>query len=422
MVISWGTMVWTWACSPSTNPATARPPASSTPGPTARHRKMPRPAELDPVRIDARSNRVLVPRDLFEKGLALLKAHEYTKAALVFGRIPRLFPRWAGRWSAHYNQAVALERAGRFRTAARHYALVRRHSPDRSERLDATIRLALCLAWSGRPKRGLAILDALFHRQDTDDRHFLDAACAAARIHIRRKEFDEADRVLERALELARLSASPKSLASRAARCALWYARVAEARMEALALELPPRRLERAILRKSDLFTEARIRYFKVLDHGQAGWSALALERLAAMFEKYFWAVMRAPLPPFRPVLYYDGKQKRWKTLPAARVRRRYAVRLKRNLRSAMKLAIRVYDKQLDNLATSGWSEAVLAPARHRMARFARLVRRMASIPIGAVKSRPVRNRPGPRQARSPGRQPPMPCPFMPIPTGLADR
>ncbi len=418
---------WLWlSVAPGCRPAPCRHIAAPRALRAAQGSKRPRatqgpkghavPVELDPARIDATHDRVLVPRDLFERGLAALRKKHFEKAASIFASIPRLFPGWAGRWSALFNEAVAREGARQYPTAAKRYHQVALHSPDPAERLDAAIRRAVCLGRSGRKRIALSLLKRILADSNTDDAHFMDAACAQARILIAEKRFDEADRVLERALQLARLSATPQRLAPKAARCAYWYGRSAEERMKAVALTLPVRRLEASLLEKSNLFTKARKRYIKVLDHRHPGWAALALERLAAMFESYFWAVVKAPLPPFGPVLYYDGKRRAWRTLSPRLVMDRYRRRLKRNLGSAMRLAIRIYRKQLADLATAGWSEAILEPAKRRMDRFARLVQRLPNMPVGPEKEQTPEARKGPRSGKHPM---PLPCPFHPWTTGL---
>jgi len=353
-------------------------------------RGRPAPTALEPVVLVAGRPGGIRPSILFRRGLVALAQNRPGQARYFFDRIVTLFPKWHSAATARYNAAVATERLGAFVEAARRYNIYARAIASAREKAVARLRRGYCLLRARRFSAAIEVLRFLENQSDLTPQERLEASIYQARALLAQKRPEQADKVLRRGQWLTKVAGSSGGVRAMAAQVAFLLGRTAEIEMDQIVLSACDRPFGRLLFDKGALLDQARKRYYRVVRFGEPVWSSAALDRVGAMIEAFYWAVVRAPLPQFTPVLFYDGSSGRWKHLAIWRQRVAYERFIVRRLRSSVKTALEIYERRV---GSAGLASRWLAGARDRIRTLHRLVKELRGQRLGAGRPcRRVRN------------------------------
>ncbi len=367
---------------------------------------------LPPILVSARDHMVADARELSLRAHKAFQAGRYLEAAHLFHLLFQLSHDDSDRWTAAFDEAASLEAADRHVQAARRYALAGRLAPDPSQRLQALLGLGRCLLAAGQPARAAAVLRKVLASVHLSPEGVFAAAPLLAQALTARARGQEALPVLRQCLETFRLLGHPVKYRHDVARCVFWQGRVYEARMRRLRSPGQPAQVGHWLLEKARRLDRARRAYLRVLRYDGDRLAYQALHRILALLRHFRLAVLTAPVPRFRPFLYFDAKSHHWKRMNPRRIFARYEQKVRRLLRSSLDGALQMLRQHLEGATNlKPWVRLAL---ERDMARLARAVSELDDLHLKP----PPKAAPG--RKRTQWKPPvPLPCPFRPQVLGL---
>jgi TolA-binding protein len=323
--------------------------------------------------------------ELFAAGLKAYWEKQYSKAAVLFERLVKFFPRSPHAPSAHFNRALSLEKAKQFEQAAKLYRSYLKRSLPTKDRLEGIKRLATVLYKARAFRAAARVFEDLAADPHIRTAEQLEATLQQGRSLVRGGALDRAEKVLRgarRLYALARKGTKPPKAAV-GARIAFLLAEVISARMKKIQLRLPPEKIGKDLFRKAQLFKKASRRYLAVSHFKAPVWTAAALVGMGQMCEMFFWDVVRAPVPRFDSVRYFDKKSGKWKEISAHRLRADYARKVKRKLRWVLKSALDLYRSAIQRLRYEGMDSHWIEKGATQIRTVKRLLAKLDQLKLG---------------------------------------
>ncbi len=372
-----------------------------------------RAIRLPPLVVSASEGMVADAQDLDRRARKAFRAGKYLEAARLFRLLSQVAQGEATRWSAAFNEAASLEAAGRHGQAAARYALAGRIASSPAQRLRALFARGRCLLRVGKPREAAAVLARVLRSVHLSPDSVFETAPLLAQALVATGDGQKALGALRECLETFRLLGRPAQHRTAAARCTFWQGRVHEAAMRRLPVPTHPDKVGPWLLETARQLDLARRAYLKVLRHDGGTWAYRALRRVVALLEHFRRAVLSAPVPRFRPFLYYDARSRQWKRMAAERILRRYEQKVRRLLRSSLETALHMLRRHLKT--TAGLQPWVRLALERDMARLARTVANLDALHLELPSSK------GSPPRGQPAWEPPLPlpCPFRPMVLGL---
>jgi len=288
---------------------------------------------------------VFASDDLFERGLEAFKKGKMKAALKAFALILEHFPRSPNASPAIHNMGLCYEKLGQFTLAAKLYRRYLKKELKIKDRVEALFRLASVDHRSKRFFDAAETLKKLASMEGVSPKNQIEADLRRGKALLALGRVGEAEKVFRatrRLFELHRKGDKPLG-PDQGGRIAYQQAKVYHERMKRVVLKLPVEIMTQKIAKKGRLFKKAKKRYFLVLKEDRPVWSAAALRGVISLLEDFVWSVVRAPVPPFHRVRFYDEERKSWKVIPRKKLRRAYVSKLKRKLQLVLMGAIKSF-------------------------------------------------------------------------------
>jgi len=345
---------------------------------------------MEPIQIvglvDERKGGVFTSTVLFEKGLAAFRKRKFDAAVGFFKRLLKFFPESRNVPPAIFNIGVCHERRSRYEDAVNFYKQYLKQQISDEDRAKALFRLAQVLFNRQNYRSVVEVLKEPILAKVLEPEKQLEADILKGRSLLKMGRLDQADSVFVSASRLYDLynQGEVPLEDSLGARLSFYVAKIPHKKMNKTKLETTPNARGRGFAQKAGYFKKAKTGYFKVLEHGDSAWSSVALKEVITLLEDFVWSVIRAPLPHFQAVRFFDKESREWRVLLADKLRETYLKKLKKKLRLVILRAIESY-KRNENLTKGlGLGEFWKEDAQKLLARLRRLVDVLPSLQFGS--------------------------------------
>lgn len=299
-------------------------------------------------------------RQLFDQASAALDADDFARALALYDQLVASFPDSQLVPPALFNAGLALEGKRDLVAAAARYLEVVRRAPATRYGLDAHIRAGAVMAELERWPDALRILDEVGARRDLGDADRIELHARRGYVLVESRRYGEAEQALGAAIDLAERARRERSTAtdSFVAMAHYYLGEMPRRQAEAVALELPEKRLEERIEAKAKLVLTAQRRFEDTIRVGDLLWATAAGYQLGAMQQDMWRSLRAAPVPPA-----LTGEEARIYTTEVGGLARGH---LEKAL-AAHEMNVKVADR---NAAQTPWSES----SRRRIAEIRQLL------------------------------------------------
>lgn len=330
------------------------------------------------------------PSELFSRAMVHYRTRRFSKAAHAFNLLLKHFPGSPHAGPARYNLALCLEKLGKPAQAAVEYGRYLKRDLQHEERLKAMARRATAFFRAEMYGKAAKAFGEIASDPDATARQQLVGEVNGARALIEAGKLDEAEASLRSALRLDELLARTTERPDRSLGAEATYllAEVFRGRMRRVRLDLPEGEVGKALYRKAQIFSKARRHYLSVARFSEPRWTARGLLGLARMLEDFFWDVVHAPVPRFRPVRYFDAEQGKWKVISSERLEKRYVEKVKRKLRLVLASAVKIYSTTEARARRQGLEAEWTETSRRQVRRVRRLLASLGSLQLGPSEGR----------------------------------
>ncbi len=343
---------------------------------------------MEPIQIvgldDERKGGVFTSTGLFEKGLVAFRKRKFDDAIGFFEQLLKYFPESRNVPPAIFNIGVCHERRSRYEDAAVFYKQYLKQRISDEDKAKTLFRLAQISFKRQNYRDVVEVLKAPIKFLEPEKQ--LEADILKGKSLLKMGRINQANKVFVSASRLYDLYKQGEvSLEnSLGARLSFYVAEIPQKKMNRIKLETTPAARGRGFAQKAKFFKEAKAGYFKVLEHGDSAWTSLALKAVITLLEDFVWSVIRAPIPHFQAVRFFDKESSEWRVLSADKLRDTYLENLKKKLRLVILRAIESY-KRNENLTKGlGLGEFWKEDAQKLLARLRRLVDVLPSLQFGA--------------------------------------
>lgn len=276
-----------FGCSPATQQAT------------------PTTVTMDPVLVEAHqedqgeiTTAVFDVRELFERANVAMTEERFDDALEDYNTILSRFPSSSLATPARYNSALCLQQLNRLDEAARRYLELVEHRPTGQDAKDALFQAALCYESLEQWSEAAAVLFQLLEREDLVPREHLEALARRGAALIEHGELDDGERVLRRAVSLARemgQDAVPTDYYLAQAQHFLGEGQ--RRRISQVELSPDERAFRTALQARCHFLLRAQTQYVQAIRVGNAEWAAASAYRIGQMYSSLYSEIMDVPVP-----------------------------------------------------------------------------------------------------------------------------
>jgi hypothetical protein len=245
---------------------------------------------------------------LFTQATALLHEGRCDEAVVLYDRVKTEF-RSSGYYSPSlYNAGLCLEDKNQLDRSAVYFRELIANVPDTAENPDvrhAQFMLSNVLVRLSLWDEAIEIATRLLAREDLDSDERMEAMTRKAQAQFGANRFDEAERESRAALTFFRTRPDDARVLEDFYVGAANFVLAEVLRSRADAIELPegtPEAQHEVLERRARLVLSAQTEYFNTIRHGNAHWAGAAGYRVGAVYDSFWAAITRAPVPP-RPDL-----------------------------------------------------------------------------------------------------------------------
>ena len=328
-------------------------------------RQVEEPIALDGLRLSTRDTArgVIVDaydaKDLFARALREMNRGEYAIAHAAFDRVTDEFPDSQYVSAALYNAGLCLQRLEKWQESAHRYERLLSVRPESRDAKHANFQLAFLYQEMGQWDNALATARQLTARQDLDSDERAEAMARHASALFGKDDIVAAADVANRTLRFYRTRQPGSEVRDPyfVASANFTLAETIRLRSEAIALPDADVDKQREVLeRRAQLLLQAQRTYFDTIRLTDAYWASAAGYRIGAMYERFWHAIMTAPVPPPKSELNEAG---------IALYRQEYRHRLAELVRPLTRHAIRYWELTLVMVERTGvhseWTEQIRA-------------------------------------------------------------
>ncbi len=262
--------------------------------------------ELDELHIRARSTVEGYEFDfydaesVFKKALALMKADRCAEALPLFDRVANEFP--TNRYVSHalYNAGLCFQLQQRWASAAQRYERLLSEVPGSPNVKHSYFQLAFLYLELERWEDALSMANRILARDDLDSDERAEAMSRRAEAWLGKRDLDEAAQAARATLRFYRTRREePISDPFFVASANFVLAETIRLRSEAIIVpEAAALEQHEALERRARLLLEAQRAYFDTIKLADAYWTSAAGYHIGAMYDRFWSAIMTAPVPP----------------------------------------------------------------------------------------------------------------------------
>ena len=250
----------------------------------------------------AKKDRKLASKAAFEAGKVYESVAYFDKAAEAYEVVVKSFKRSKHDANALFNAGLLRQALGQPKAAIAHYNLYARRYRDRKDADEVAFRIGVVYEEAKQSKEAYKAF-ALYARKyrRANEAYVIQAQTRAGRIILAQGKARQAAKHFKTALKMYK-KLKRKSKAKKRARPWAAEARYHEGELifrqyETVSLDVKPRKLQKALERKTKLLEKAQIAYAEVGEFDDPQWTTAALFRLANVFELYADSMRNARLP-----------------------------------------------------------------------------------------------------------------------------
>lgn len=346
---------------------------------------------MEPMQIVGRIRRedsegeVFTETELFQRGLKAIKRKDWDRAILEFERLVKFFPKSLNVPPAVFNIGVIHEKNKSYEKAKQSYMRYLKMQISGKDRIEVLYRVAWVSFLQKEYKKAIEMLEKLVSEKEVSEGERIEANILRGRSLIKTGRLDSAEQVLVSSLRLFHLYENGEAVLERrlGARLAFYLARIPHEKMNETELVLPAETMSQKLAVKAKFFKDARNGYFKVLKFGCPGWSSLALREVIQLLEDFVWSIVRAPVPTFEDVRFFDGKTQKWKVISSERLREAYIDNIRNRLKFVLLGAMKSYRTNEEKTIGMGLDDFWKKDARKLLSRLRVLLDMLPSLRFG---------------------------------------
>ncbi len=313
-------------------------------------------------------------RMAFARALAQMKAEECERAVTSFDRVVERFPESRYVSASLYNAGLCLQQLERWLESTERYERLLRLRPGSRDTKHTRFQLAFLYVETGRFDDALETTDLLLGHTGltSDERSEVMARRAEAWLGL--GKLDEAAAQAREALFFYRTRSEEERILDPFFVASASYTLAETIRLKSESIVIPPGEVEaqRAVLeRRAQLLLQAQRTYFDTIRLTDAYWASASGYRIGSMYDRFWDAIMTAPVPPPKRVLT---------TTELMIHRQQYRLRLAELSQPLMRHAIRFWELTRRMIQRTGvrseWTERIEADLGQARARLWQLANR----------------------------------------------
>ena len=311
-------------------------------------------------------------RVAFADALQQMKTGECDRAVTSFDRVVEIFPDSRYVSASLYNAGLCLQRLERWRESTERYERLLRLRPGSRDTKHTRFQLAFLYVETRRFDEALETTDLLLGHTGLTSDERSEVMARRAEAWLGRGELDAAAAEAREALLYHRTRSEEERIRDPFFVASASYTLAETVRLRSESIVIPPAAVEaqRAVLeRRAGLLLEAQRTYFDTIRLTDAYWASAAGYRIGSMYDRFWDAIMTAPVPPAGRAMT---------SAELAIYRQEYRLRLAELAQPLIRHAIRYWELTLAMVQRTGvrseWTgriEADLEAARARLRKFA---------------------------------------------------
>lgn len=238
---------------------------------------------------------------LFSEATERLNRGACKDAVTGYRRLVREFPESTYASPALYNAGLCLERLEQPADAAATFEELALRMPGSPDVQDAHFQLAKLYVQLERWDDAVAATDWLLARDGLSGDERIEAMARRGQALLGAGKLTPAEDQAKEALSYWRRGSSGGLIHDNTFAAMANFVLAESLRKQAAAIEIPPGGVEtqRPILeRRAQLILDAQREYFNTIGYKDAGWAAASGYRIGEMYDSFWQAIMRAPVPP----------------------------------------------------------------------------------------------------------------------------
>lgn len=239
-------------------------------------------------------------RGAFAHALAQMKAGECDQAMTSFDRVVEVFPESRYVSASLYNAGLCLQRLERWSESAERYERLLRLRPGSRDTKHARFQLAFLYVETQRFDGALETTDLLLGHTGLSSDERSEVMARRAEAWLGRGELDEAAAQAREALLYYRTRTEDERVRDPFFVASASYTLAETIRLRSELIAIPAAEVEeqRAVLeRRAQLLLQAQRTYFNTIQLTDAYWGSAAGYRIGAMYDRFWNAIMKAPVP-----------------------------------------------------------------------------------------------------------------------------
>lgn len=305
---------------------------------------------------------------LFREATTLLNRGECRGAVQGYDRLVSEFPSSVYASPALYNAGLCLQRLDRPEQAVERFERLVRTMPESPDVVHAHFQLAKLRLDLERWEGAVEAAEWLLAREELAPDGRLEAMTRRAQALLGAGRLEDADRQARTALGYYRSGSEKGFVRDNHFAAGANYVLAETMRRRAADIQIPPGGVEtqRPVLeQRAQLVLDAQREYFNTIGYKDAAWAAVSGYRIGEMYDAFWEAIMRAPVPPPR-------REVSEKLMPV--YREEYRKELARLVKPLIRHAIRYWELTLMMVERTGvdtqWGRRIredLERARQRL-------------------------------------------------------
>jgi len=324
-----------------------------------------------PTRVRAQTAEA---RGVFADALVQMKASECEQAVREFDRVVEVFPESRYVSASLYNSGLCLQRLERWSESAERYERLLEVRPGSRDTKHARFQLAFLYVETQRFDEAFKTAELLLGHTGLSSDERSEAMARRAEALLGRRKLDAAAAAAHEALLFYRTRAEDARVHDPFFVASASHTLAETIRLRSELIVIPAAEVEEqhAVLeRRAQLLLQAQRAYFDTIRLTDAYWASASGYRIGAMYDRFWNAIMTAPVPPPKTEM----------TAPELEIyRTAYRLRLAELARPLVRHAIRYWELTLAMVQRTGvrseWTERIHADLERARARLFSVARR----------------------------------------------
>ncbi len=241
----------------------------------------------------------LAPKAAFTAGVVYESMAYFEKAAEAYEKTAEQFPKKEKGADALFNAGILRQALGQNKLAISHYqTYAKRFRKSRKDAAEVAFRIAVVHEQAGN--EGLAEKAYLSYTKTfRGGVHQVEALVFAGRAAFKLGQYPRSSKQLSAALKTFRRMSGGEAKRNKkfAAQARYYQGELLYRKYDKVSLDVPPKRLDKALATKMKLLDQASTAYLDVVEFNDASWATAALYRIGSVMEEFANSLRDAPTP-----------------------------------------------------------------------------------------------------------------------------